>query len=266
MQESVQNEDELTPTVRTHSVVLVSVTQPIPNLKPVLHLDTSSPNPSHQQPQGANLHSISTPLPFKMARVSTQAPYQPRPRTITILEAATILSSLTFFQFSRLHPSNPPMSAQRVERVPATERPSAEWRERLRKRPSSKRPSVLSGSRVSDRENRAYFYYCRRTRTPHLVSWAAMAPKSTRPVPSLKIHSPMAQAATEMYMTYHYQVHTYIAQWREQARNDLVERAYIEQMGLAPFVNMNWADPNSAPRMRLIEEFINGAVHHPDRM
>ena len=67
-------------------------------------------------------------------------------------------------------------------------------------------------------------------------------------------------------MTYHYQVHTYIAQWREQARNDLVERAYIEQMGLAPFVNMNWADLNSAPRMRLIEEFINGAVHHPDRM
>ena len=29
---------------------------------------------------------------------------------------------------------------------------------------------------------------------------------------------------------------------------------------------MNWADLNSAPRMRLIEEFINGAVHHSDRM
>ena len=29
---------------------------------------------------------------------------------------------------------------------------------------------------------------------------------------------------------------------------------------------MNWADLNSAPRMQLIEEFINGAVHHPDRM
>ena len=97
MQESVQNEDELTPTVGTHSIVLVSVTQPVPNPKPVLHLDTSLPNPSHQQPQGANLHSISTPLPFKMARVSTQAPYQPRPRTITTPEAATILSSLTFF-------------------------------------------------------------------------------------------------------------------------------------------------------------------------
>ena len=67
-------------------------------------------------------------------------------------------------------------------------------------------------------------------------------------------------------MTYHYQVHTYIAQWHEQAKNDTVERAYIEQMGLAQFVNMRWADPNSAPRMRLIEEFINGAVHHPDRM
>ena len=93
-----------------------------------------------------------------------------------------------------------------------------------------------------------------------------MAPKLTRPVPSPKTHSPMAQAATGMYMTYHYQVHTYIAQWCEQARNDPVERAYIEQMGLAPFVNMNWADLNSAPRMRLIEEFINGAVHHPDRM
>ena len=67
-------------------------------------------------------------------------------------------------------------------------------------------------------------------------------------------------------MTYHYQVHTYIAQWRERAKNDPVERAYIEQMGLASFVNMSWVDPNSAPRMRLIEEFINGAVHHPDRM
>ena len=29
---------------------------------------------------------------------------------------------------------------------------------------------------------------------------------------------------------------------------------------------MNWTDPNSAPRMRLIEEFINRAVHHPNRM
>ena len=93
-----------------------------------------------------------------------------------------------------------------------------------------------------------------------------MAPKSTRPVPSPKTHSPMAQATAGMYMTYDYQAHVYIAQWREQARNDPVERAYIKQMGLAPFVNMNWADPNSAPRMRLIEEFINGAVHHPDRM
>ena len=37
-------------------------------------------------------------------------------------------------------------------------------------------------------------------------------------------------------------------------------------MDLGPFVNINWADPNSAPRMRLIEEFINGAVHHPDKM
>ena len=58
----------------------------------------------------------------------------------------------------------------------------------------------------------------------------------------------------------------YIAQWREQARNDPVEHAYIEKMDLGPFVNMNWADPNSAPRMRLIEEFINRAVHHPDQM
>ena len=119
---------------------------------------------------------------------------------------------------------------------------------------------------MGERENRAYFHYHHRTRTLHSVSWAEMAPKSTRPMPSPKTHSPMAQAAAGMYMTYHYQVHLYIAQWREQARNDPVECAYIEQMGLAPFVNMNWADPNSAPRMRLIEEFINGAVHHLDCM
>ena len=215
MEESILTEDELIATVGTHSVVLVSVTQPVSNPKPVLHLDTSSPNPSHQQLQGGNLHSISTPLLFKMARVSTRAPYQPRPRTITTPEAATILSSLTFFQFSRLHPSNPPLSAQRVERVPATERPSAEWQERLRKRPGSKRPSAISGSRVSERENRAYLYYCCRTGTPHSVSWAKMAPKSTRPMPSPKTHSPMAQAAAGMYMTYHYQAHVYIAQWHE---------------------------------------------------
>ena len=101
---------------------------------------------------------------------------------------------------------------------------------------------------------------------PHLVSCVEMAPKLTRPAPSPKTHSPMAQAVAGMYMTYHYQVHTYIAQRREQAKNDPVERAYIKQMGLAPSVNMNWANPNSAPRMQLIEEFINGAVHHPDRM
>ena len=83
MEEYLQNEDELTSNDGTHSVVLVSVTQPVPNPKPILHLDTSSPNPSHQQPQGGNLHSISTALPFKMARVSTPVPYQPRPRTIT---------------------------------------------------------------------------------------------------------------------------------------------------------------------------------------
>ena len=119
---------------------------------------------------------------------------------------------------------------------------------------------------MSERENRAYFYYRRRTKTPHLISWAGMAPKLTRPVASPKTHSPMAQTAIGMYMTYHYQTHTYIAQWREQARSDPVERAYIEKMGLGPFVNMNWADPNSAPRMRLIEEFINRAVHHPNQM
>ena len=119
---------------------------------------------------------------------------------------------------------------------------------------------------MSERENRAYFYYRRRTKTPHPINWAGMAPKLTRPVASPKTHSPIAQAAAGMYMTYHYQAHTYIAQWRKQARSDPVDRTYIEKMGLGSFVNMNWADPNSAPRMRLIEEFINGAVQHPDRM
>ena len=119
---------------------------------------------------------------------------------------------------------------------------------------------------MSERENRAYFYYRYRTKTPHSVSWVGMAPKLTRSVASPKTHSLMAQAAAGMYMTYHYQAHTYIVQWREHARSNPVERAYIEKMGLGPFVNTNWADPNLAPRMRLIEEFINGAIHHPDRM
>ena len=266
MEESLQNEDELTGKAGTHLVAQVSVIQPVSNPKPIPRLDTASPNPSHQQPQGGNLHSISPPLPFKMTRVSTRTPYQPRPRTITTPKAATILSSFTFLQFSRLHPSNSPLSAQRVDRVPTVERPSGEGRDRLRNRPSSTRSSILSGSKVSERANRAYFYYRRKTRTPHSVSCAEMAPKLTRPTPLLKTHSPMAQAAAGMYMTYHYQVYTYIAQWREQAKNDPVERPYIEQMGLALFVYMNWADLNSAPRMRLIEEFINGAVHRPDRM
>ena len=132
MEESLRNEDEMTGPVRTHLVALVSVTQPVPNPKPVPHLDTASPNPSHQQPQDGNLHSISPPLPFEMAAVSTRIPYQPRPRTITTPEAATILSSFTFLQFSRLHPSDSSMSAQRVDRIPTAERTSAEWRDRLR--------------------------------------------------------------------------------------------------------------------------------------
>ena len=144
------------------------------------------------------MHSISTSLPFKMARVSTRAPYQPRPRTITTPEAAAILSSFTFLQLSRLRPSNSPLSAQRVVKVPTAEQPSAEWQGRLRKRPGSKRPSVLSDSRLSEQENRAYFYYRCRTRMPHSVRWAEMAPKLTRPVPSPKTHSPMAQAAARI--------------------------------------------------------------------
>ena len=263
---SFQNEDEPTSDIGTHPVILVSVTQLVPNPKTVPHLDTSLLKLSHPQPQGGNLLSTSTSLSFQMARVSTRAPYQPKPRTITTPEAAAIFSSFTFFQLSHLHPFNSPMSAQRVVRVPPTKRPSTEWRGRLRRRHGSTRPSVLSNSRVSERENRAYFYYRRRTKTPHSVSWVGMAPKLTLPVASPKTHSPMAQATAGMYMTYHYQAHTYIAQWHEQAWSDPVERAYIEKMGLGPFVNMNWADPNSAPRMRLIEEFINRAVHHSNQM
>ena len=175
-----------------------------------------------------------------MARVSTRAPYQPKLGTITTPEAAAIFSSFTFLQLSHLHPSNSPLSAQRVVRVPTAERPSTEWRGRLRRRHGSKRPSVPSGSRVSERENQAYFYYRRRAKMPHSVIWAGMAPKLTRPVASPKTQSPMAQAAVGMYMTYHYQAHTYIAKWREQERSDPVERAYIKKMGLGPFVNMNW--------------------------
>ena len=83
---------------------------------------------------------------------------------------------------------------------------------------------------------------------------------------SPKSHSPMAQAAVGMYMTYYYQAHTYITQWHKQAKSDPVVRAYIKKLGILAFVNMNWADVNSAPRMQLIEEFINGAVHYPDKM
>ena len=209
---SFQNEDEPTGDVGTRPVILVFVTQPVPNPKTVPHLDTSLLKPSHPQPQGGNLSSISTSLPFQMARVSTRAPYQPKPRTITTLQAAAILSSFTFFQLSHLHPSSSPLSAQRVVRVPPAERPSIEWRGRLRRQHGSTRLSVLSGSRVSERENRVYFYYRRRTKTPHTVSWIGMAPKLKRSVASSKTHSPMAQAAAGMYMTYHCQVHTYIVQ------------------------------------------------------
>ena len=260
---SFQNKDEPTGDIGMHPVILVSITQPVLNPKTTLHLDTSLLKPSHQQPQEGNLSSISTSLPFQMARVSTRAPYQPQPRTIMTPEAAAILSSFTFLQLSHLHLSNSPVSAQRVVRVPPVERPSIEWRGKSKRRHGSTRPSVLNGSGMSEQENRAYFFYRRRTKTPHTVSWVEMAPKLIRTLPSPKTHSPMAQAAAGMYMTYHYQAHTYIAQWREQARSDPFERAYIEKMGILLFVNMNWADPNLAPRMRLIE-FINGAVHHID--
>ena len=212
---SFQNEDEPTGDVGIHPVILVFVTQPVSNSKLALYLDNSLLKPSHPQSQGGNLSSISTSLPFQMARVSTRAPYQPKPRTITTPEAAAILSSFTFLQLSHLHPSPSPLSTQRVVRVPSAERPSTKWRGKSRRRHGSTRPSVLSNSRVSERENQAYFYYRCRTKMPHPVSWAGMAPKLTQPVASLKTHSPMAQAVVGMYMTYHYQAHTYIAQWLE---------------------------------------------------
>ena len=149
------------------------------------------------------MSSISTSLPFQMARVSTRAPYQPKPRTIMIPEAAAILSSFTFFQLSQLNLSKPPLSAQRVVRVPPAEQPSTKWQVRLRRQHGSTRPIVLSGSRVSERENRVYFYYRCRTKMSHSVSWIGMAPKLTRPVASPKTHSPMAQATARIYMTYH---------------------------------------------------------------
>ena len=124
---SFQNEDEPTCDVGTHPVILVSVIQPVPNPKTVPHLDTSLLKPSHPQSQGGNLSSISTSLPFQMARVSTRAPYQPKLKTFTTPEAAAILSSFTFFQLSHLHPSNSLLFAQRVVRVPPAERPSIEW-------------------------------------------------------------------------------------------------------------------------------------------
>ena len=162
---SFQNEDESTCDIGTYPVILVSVIQLVPNPKTALHLDTSLLKPSHPQPQGGNLSSISKSLPFQMARVSTRAPYQPQPRTITTPEAAAILSSFTFLQLSCLHPSNSPVSTQRVVRVPPAERPSTEKRGKSRRRHGSTRLSVLSGSGVSERENRAYFYYRCRTKT-----------------------------------------------------------------------------------------------------
>ena len=108
-------------------------------------------------------------------------------------------------------------------------------------------PSVLSDRRVSARENREHFPYWRSAKMPHVlrvVSRAGMAPKSSRIVASPKTHSGMAQATSGMYMTYDYQAHTYIAQWHEKAKSDLVERAYIRKLGILPFINMNWADVN----------------------
>ena len=179
LEASFQNKDEPTGDVGTYPIILAFVIQPVPNPKTTLHLDTSSLKLSHPQPQGGNLSSISKSLPFQMARVSTQAPYQPQPRTITTPEAAAIPSSFTFLQLSHLHPSNSPMSTQRVIRVPPAEQPSTEGRGKLRRRHGSTRPSNLSGSRVSERENQAYFYYQRRTKTSHTVSRARMAPKLT---------------------------------------------------------------------------------------
>ena len=208
---SFQNEDEPTSDVGTHPVILAVAIQPVPNPNTALYLDTSSlqppiPNPSHPQPQGGNLTSISKSLLFQMARVSTRVPYQPQPRTITTLEATTILSSFTFLQLSHLLPSTSLMSAQRVVVVPLTERPSTEWRGIWRRRHGSTTLSVLSDRRVSAREKREQFPYQHSAKTPHVpraVSRARMALKSSQTVPSPKSHSPMAQAVAGMYMTYH---------------------------------------------------------------
>ena len=104
---SFQNEDEPTGDVGTHPVILVSVAQPVSNPKIALHLDTSLLKPSHPQPQGGNLSSISKSLPFQMARVSTRAPYQPKPRSIMTPKAAAILSSFTFLHLPSTLPFAP---------------------------------------------------------------------------------------------------------------------------------------------------------------
>ena len=185
------------------------------------------------------MSSISKSLPFQMARVSTRVPYQPQPRTITTPEAAIILSSFTFLQLFHLHPSISRVFAQRVVIVPPAKRSSIGWRGIARRRHGSTTLSILSGRRLNERENRAHFPYRRSAKTSHTVSQVGMAPTLSGTMASTKTHSPMAQATAGMYMTYHYQAHMYIAQWREQAKSDPIERTYNEKMGILLFVNMN---------------------------
>ena len=71
---SFQNEDEPTGDVGTHPVILVSVTQLIPNPKTVPHLDTSLIKQSHPQPQGGNCHQLAHHYRFKWQELALEPP------------------------------------------------------------------------------------------------------------------------------------------------------------------------------------------------
>ena len=108
MEESLQNENELIGKVGTHLVALVSVIQLVSNPKPVPCLDTASPNPSHQQSQ-----ELALKPPINLGLEPSQPLRQPPSFLLSHSFSSPVCTLLTH------------LSAQRVDRVPTAERPSA---------------------------------------------------------------------------------------------------------------------------------------------
>lgn len=62
------------------------------------------------------------------------------------------------------------------------------------------------------------------------------------------------------YRTFHFMSLEPLKLWRAYAETHPDEKKFIKDIGVEKYLEFNWSNPMKAPRMALIEEFINAAV------